>query len=287
MTFAIAQILILSVVVCGVSLLAYGMLNSFVRRYQARQKSLALESGNSLEVLFSIYNPIENPRTSQAFLAVAMLLIAFTLGLNFVGSLALTLAGWVLPSFLINHQKQKRSKAIESQFQPAVVLLTGSLKAGMTLPQAIEAVQDLIPLPLADEIRVINRELALGVPLPQAFENFALRNPQRDIRVATDAILTSIKTGANLASAFEKISNTIRARNQLRRKIDSMTVQGKAQGWVAGFAPFAFGGLFYIIDPQYMSPFFNSFIGNFLIATVLLLEVAAFYAIKKITTVEI
>ncbi len=287
MPLTLVQLLIVVLVFAGVTGFCYALVSMILERLLEVQQQYAADKMTWQEQLKLMMGSKTRSRSAQAIAAVLFFLLGSALDMNGIGLICCSLGGWILPPFIVNHFERKRLALLEAQYQPSLLLLAGSLKAGLSLPQAVESSQDLVPAPLSDEYRVIVRELRLGVPVPTAFANLADRIPLSDVRVATDAILVSIKTGANLAAAFDKISATIRARNNLRGKIGTMTVQGKAQGIVAGLAPIAFGTIFYLIDPNYMQPFFRTMMGNCLIGAIILLQVAAYFAIRKITNVTV
>ena len=51
-----------------------------------------------------------------------------------------------------------------------------------------------------------------------------------DLTLVTTAILISRKTGGNVTEIFDKISETIRGRMKIERKVKSLTAQGRMQG---------------------------------------------------------
>ena len=100
-------------------------------------------------------------------------------------------------------------------------------------------------------------------------------------------MLISIRTGANLPEALDRIATTIRSRYAVQGKIDALTAQGKAQGLVVGLLPIFLLIMLHFLDPEFVKPLFNTWIGNLAIVLMVILEALGFFVIKKIVAIDI
>ena len=89
-----------------------------------------------------------------------------------------------------------------------------------------------------------------------------LRIPLEDLSLSVQAMIISIKTGANLPIALKKIADTIQQRNLFYKKLSAITAQGRTQGIMVGLLPFAIGFLLYLNDHSFIEVLFKTFIGN-------------------------
>jgi tight adherence protein B len=210
---------------------------------------------------------------------------AFDMGLVilFLGMIA----GYLAPDMVIKSYRNNYLKAIDSQLIPALNAISNSMQAGLNLPQAIAETADTIPSPMSREFIIITRQLKLGMTIEQALESLTRRVPLADINLAAKAMSISMKMGTNLPVALNKISETIASRKRVKSKIDVITAQGKAQGIVVGVLPIALGAIFFIIDPSFMEVFTTTLIGKVLLAGMVVMEIIAFFAIKRIVTIDI
>ena len=161
------------------------------------------------------------------------------------------------------------------------------MQAGLNLPQAVAETANSIPAPMSTEFTIITRQLKLGMTIEQALNSFNQRIQLADINLATKAMTISMKMGTNLPSALAKISETIESRKRVKDKISVLTAQGKAQGIVVGVLPIALGALFFVMDPSYIHVLTTTLIGKLLIAVMVVMEIIAFFVIKRIVTIDI
>jgi tight adherence protein B len=95
------------------------------------------------------------------------------------------------------------------------------------------------------------------------------------------------ETGGNLAETFETIVTTIRERQKVEKKIEALTAQGLMQGLIVTMIPFILAIVFFIVDPAYIKPMFNTTLGLVLFAGMLGLQIIGGVMIKKIVTIKV
>ena len=71
-----------------------------------------------------------------------------------------------------------------------------------------------------------------------------------DLTLVTTAILISRKTGGNVTEIFDKISDTIRGRMKIERKVKTLTAQGRMQGILVSLMPLLLGIAMVILKPS-------------------------------------
>lgn len=209
------------------------------------------------------------------------------LKIGIFGILFGAIGGGLLPKIILTYCRNKHLKKMNDQLYSSLILLGNALKAGETLPQAIDNIREVVGDPIAQEFAIISRQMRMGMPAEEALDNFSLRVPLEDVELAVRAMNISLKTGSNLPIALKRIAETIRARNTLNSKIDALTIQGKSQGVVVGLLPVFIGGMLYWNDPTYIGILFTTFGGHCVIAVMIVLELMAFLTIKKISTIDI
>ena len=115
-----------------------------------------------------------------------------------------------------------------------------------------------------------------------------------DRRVGSDdltLVCTSIdiarRTGGNLTEIFDRISETIRGRMRIERRIRTLTAQGRLQGIVVSLMPLALGGIMTVMKPDLMLPFLMSVKGAICVALTFVLVSGGWFLIRKITRIEV
>ena len=206
---------------------------------------------------------------------------------NIVGMVVIGMVFAIFPPFFVNLYRKHRQKAFGVQLVDALVALSNSLRAGFSLPKAVELLAEESPDPLRQEMRIVVQEMRLGEPLVTALRNLNKRMPNEDLDLLATAIDIAGEVGGNLSEIFDNIANTIRERHKIQGRIDALTSQGRLQGIVVGLLPLFLGVAINYIDPTLFRPMYTTPIGWGLIAVAIILELLGFWIIMKIVSIRV
>ncbi len=95
------------------------------------------------------------------------------------------------------------------------------------------------------------------------------------------------ETGGNLAETFDTITTLIRERIKVENKIQALTAQAFWQGMILMCVPPFMAVVMSQSDPELMKPMFTHPIGWAILTAVIIMEVVAYFVIKKITTIDV
>jgi tight adherence protein B len=246
-----------------------------------------------LEFLF-----IEIPQNRLTYMllgsSVGLGFLIFLL-LGFVGSwilgtilgLFMAFLGFKAPRWIVDFLVEKRIKKYSMQMVDALQLLANGIRAGLSVPQSIGMIVEEMPSPISQEFNILLQQNRIGMPLEECFENLAKRVPLEDNDMFVSSINILRETGGNLAETFDTIVNVIRERVRLQQKVDTFTAQGMFQGMTIGAMPFMLGFVYYLQDPNSMTPLFTTPIGLIMLFIALLFDFAGIYVIMKIVKIKI
>jgi tight adherence protein B len=202
-------------------------------------------------------------------------------------AVAFTAVGWKLPRPVVDWFYRRRVEKLVLQMVDGLNLMSNGMKSGLTVVQSLGLVTQEMPNPIRQEFNLILSQNRLGVPLEEAFNNFAIRIRNDDVEMFVTAINILKETGGNLAETFDTIVLTIRERIKVEKKIAAMTAQGFYQGMFVMAVPPILGVVFYQSDPEFMRPLFTTAIGWVIIFVILLLEVVGFFVIMRIIKIDV
>jgi len=194
--------------------------------------------------------------------------------------------GFVVPRVYLQIAIRKRMIKLNEQLPDGLEMLSSSLRAGMTLSQALSRAAAKCPAPLSQELGVILQEVRLGTSLPDALKHWSDRVQVLDVRLVVGASEIALRLGGNLAETYENLSRLIRERFMFQREVKAMTAEGNMQAVFMALLPFALLIFLSIINPSTMVPFIQSKIGMCAIGLVVVLTLAGFFWIKKIVTID-
>ena len=197
-------------------------------------------------------------------------------------------AGWQngetpLARWLDNRRRQK----FNEQLPEALATMSNALRAGFSLSQAFECVVEQGDKPMSEEFAILQQQLRIGMSFEDALQSMSGRVGSDDLTLVTTAILISRKTGGNVTEIFDKISETIRSRMKIERKVKTLTAQGRMQGILVSLMPLLLGIAMVILKPNMMIPFLCSFVGVISVLVVILLITVGWLFIRKITKIDV
>ena len=194
--------------------------------------------------------------------------------------------GFKIPKPFVDMLVENKTKAYSEQMVDALTLLSNGIRAGLSMPQAIGMVVDEMPPPISQEYNLMLQQNRLGVPLEECFDNLVKRVPTEDNDMFVSGVNILRETGGNLAETFDTIVGVIRERIRVQQKVDQYTAQGKFQGFTIAAMPFAIGGIFYVSDPNSMTPLFTTILGNVALVLALGLDAIGLFIILKIVKIK-
>ena len=233
--------------------------------------------------------PLRAGEALFVYVIIVLLVTVFGLVLtrNMVGGIVCGFIGALLPIAVVNHLAKKRRKKFMGQLPDTLSLLSGTLKAGYSLMQGVEAVSQEVQDPMGIELRRVVTEARLGRPLEEALEASADRMDSPDFAWAVMAIRIQREVGGNLAELLMTVADTMIARERLRRDVAALTAEGRVSAIVLGALPAGLGVLMYVLNPEYMGVLFTDSLGIGMLITAIVAMLIGFLWMRKIINIEI
>jgi tight adherence protein B len=147
---------------------------------------------------------------------------------------------------------RRRAKFAE-QLDTTLPLMAGSLRAGFGLMQALDAVARESEAPTSEEFRRLVVETRLGRDLDDGLRAMGARVGNEDFRWAAQAIEIHRQIGGDLAEVLDNVHATLRDRNQLRRRIQALSGEGKLSAVILFILPIAMLLFIAAANPKYLA----------------------------------
>ena len=197
-------------------------------------------------------------------------------------------AGWQNgQSPLARYLDARRRDKFNQQLPEALATMSNALRAGFSISQAFDSVVEQGEKPMCEEFAILQQQIRIGMSFEDALESLGQRVGSDDLLLVTTAILISRKTGGNVTEIFDKISETIRGRMRIERKVKTLTAQGRMQGIVVSAMPFFLGLIMTLIKPNLMIPFLTSFAGIMSVLVMCALIFVGWLMIRKIIKIDV
>ena len=123
------------------------------------------------------------------------------------------------PRFVLSRLTKRRQKKFLEEFPDALEATVRLLKAGMPVSEAISMIAREFTGPIGDEMSRIYDKQKIGIPLHEAAGEATKRMPLPEVKMFATGLAIQAQTGSSLSEVLQNLSNVIRARFKLKRKL--------------------------------------------------------------------
>jgi tight adherence protein B len=176
---------------------------------------------------------------------------------------------------------RRRQAQFAAQLSDTLQLLSGTLRAGYGLLQALDAMAREASAPTSDEFRRIVVESRLGRDLSASLRAMSERMASQDFQWVVEAIEINREIGGDLAEVLDRVGATIRERDFLRRQVKSLSAEGRLSGYLLMGLPFGLAFMIRMRNPSYFAEL-TSGVGLILAAVGMVLLVVGGLWIRKV-----
>jgi tight adherence protein B len=121
--------------------------------------------------------------------------------------------------------------------------------------------------PLKDAMARVQRNVQLGVSLPDAVSDLAELYERDEFRLFALGLKVNHRYGGNASELLENLIKMIRERDQASRQLRAMTGETRLTAWVLGLLPIIMAGYFLIANPVYLVAMWHDPSGQRMLAT--------------------
>lgn len=284
-------VLCIGAVVAFIVYSIYQNISSSVKQFSvAKKKKRVLTQESYFKVL--MVHIEANPKSREGF--YVKLLVGFIVGLLaqlFTGKLIFSILSFIVSFVMTGRYFSKRAKnrldKFEDQLIEGIGMITNSVKAGLSILQAIEDMVKNTKPPLSTEFGEALRQIKLGTPANQALVDITRRVPSGDLRIVIMSINIARDTGGNIAEMLSRLAAVMRERKKIQGKIDALTSQGRTSGYIMAGVPFLLMGVLYFLEPEMMGLLFTTLIGNLMLVVAIGMVSLGMFVINKIVAIDI
>jgi tight adherence protein B len=282
----ILPIIILISTFIAIALLSTVFFPYIAHAWQKYQIKKAEQASRKLE---DLYLEVRKKRLFliQSLTPIVLGICGFILSQNIALAGLSAAFGFAIPSLIIKVIEKKRRDKFAGQFVDTLTLISSSLRAGLSLVQAIEVVVEEMPVPTSQEFAMVAKELKMGLPLDESFGRLKKRMPFEELHLFTIAISIARETGGNLVLILENLVIVLREKKKIGDKIKTLTLQGRWQGIIMSILPIFFAFFVFKTNPHYLELMLESQLGKVLLIYCVISEIIGVILIRRFSKVEV
>jgi len=163
--------------------------------------------------------------------------------------------------------------AVQAQLPDGLFLLARSLRAGLSLEQALGAVRSYCPRPLEELFGRCAEQIELGLAAPEALQRMAEATNLPDMRALAATAVLHRDVGGHLPTLIDRLATGVRDRNQFRHFFRAATALSRVTAVFLAAAPPVIGLFLSWDQPELFQNFFASTLGWMVFGAAILLEI--------------
>lgn len=171
-----------------------------------------------------------------------------------------------LPRLVLKNLAARRQKKFLQEFPDALEATVRLLKAGMPVSEAVLMISKEFSGPVGEEMSRIYDQQRIGVALHEAALAATKRMPISEMQMFATGLAIQAQTGSSLSEVLMNLSNVIRARFRLKRKIKALSSEAVVSASIIGALPNFVAISLYFVNREYITILFTDSFGKVLLA---------------------
>lgn len=222
--------------------------------------------------------------------------------LSFAGTVTVALIGSVFGGMLlgivflllgalaicvvVSMRISRRRERFADQLSDALGIMTGSLRSGRGLPQAIELVAQEAASPTKEQFKRVVFETRVGRDMTESISDVAVRMKNTDLEWVSRSVDINRELGGDLTEVLDNVADTIRDRRRIARQVKSLSAEGRASGWVLLSLPVAMFVFQAVVAPEQAAALTNTSPGRAMLVAGITGMILGYLWIRQLVNVK-
>jgi len=181
----------------------------------------------------------------------------------------------------------RRRNRFAEQLPDALQVVASALRSGHSLAGALAVVVESASEPMKSEMQRVVADEQLGIPMQQSLLVVAERMASADVEQLALVAELQREAGGNAAEVVDRVAETVRERFDLKRLIQTLTMQGRMSRWIVSALPIGIILVLQLENPHYLHPLLASTGGKVVFGLAAVWAVAGSFVIKRIVEIEV
>lgn len=236
--------------------------------------------------------------TREEALAIAVsivgsLVIAFIFFGHLWGIIPGGLAGIYIYKVMVENLRRKKRQELLGQFKAMLIAMQSALEAGNSMERSLkEAAEEMRQLygdksRIFRELVIIDKKLRLNISLEEALKEFADRVDIKEIYDFVEVISAVKKTGGNAIKIIKDTVNRIVEVIELGAELEVIVASKKLEQQLMVITPAVVILFLRVTSKGFLSPLYDTILGQIIMTVVLGINVFADYLGKRIVDINI
>ena len=170
--------------------------------------------------------------------------------------------GILLPHRQVNKWIKKRADAFTDQLPETLDQIVRGVKSGLPVAETIDSVSQEMEPPVSVEMARVMEDTRAGMTLEAALWLAAERVNSAEFKFFCVTLSVQRETGGNLAETLDNLSELVRGRKQMKKKVIAVSSEARASKYILGGLPIGIGLMLFLIATDYIMVLFTTDAGH-------------------------
>jgi len=161
-------------------------------------------------------------------------------------------------------------------------MVSRSVRVGVPVTESVRVVAREAQSPTREEFGKAADQVQIGLDLENALLEMAERNDLPEYRFFATALALQSQTGGGLTETLETLADTIRKRENARKRGHALASEARTSIYVLAVLPIVVGAMLYVINPDYIGLLFTDKAGQKLLGIAIGMLITGLYVMQQI-----
>jgi len=180
--------------------------------------------------------------------------------------------------------QEKRQLALREEVPEALRAMNVCFRSGLSLMHTLRQTAQEVGGRLGALFSTAAQRLEMGAPATEVLER---QRVVPELAFAAVALDVQHQSGGSIGPVLEAAQDSVESELELLRSLKVQTAQAKLSARVVTVMPFILVGLFSLMSPGFLSPFFESLPGMVMLAVALLMEAAGVLVVRRMLKADL
>ncbi len=233
-------------------------------------------------------NVVSSQKTMLSVLIVGFLTI-FCLAVvctgNFLAGIALSICVGAILYVVIGGIRDKQREEARESIPAVLETMSACFDTGFTLVQTFKQIAEENSGAIGKLFEKCTHVLETGGTTSWALSELRNSKYSEDLSFVSIALDVQHQSGGSMKQVLDAASKSVNSELELRRSLRVQTAQAKLSARIVVAMPFILVGIFSLVSPGYLEPFFSSAFGYILLGVAILMQVAGIVLVNRALSV--
>jgi tight adherence protein B len=246
----------------------------------------------AIEIFTDIKGSATNSLERDRYIGIAcgMTIFSVILLLDFNIFFAL-IAGFlvflIVPIYIRRRRFTLFQKAFDASLVESLSTVSSSLRAGLTLKDALVVAANNCPPAFSSEVSRVLKDYRFGKSIDASLDGVRKRVQTPNTNIAFGALIIGTQLGGRIPEVLNRIVTTIRETDRVEGRLKALTAQGRAQGVLLCSMPILITIGLYLMDREKIEFMMTSPLGKVLIGIAVFLEIVGILVTAKVMKLDV